>query len=148
MKKILMVVLSFVTLFSMNMSMAHAQKETLEEKSVAFRQGVFQSLSWKMGQLGMAQAAGEAQAFKKHAADLAYLTSLITEGFIPNSLVGESHAMPSVWDDAAGFVEAAQKMRAMANEIASEDYDMTTFDARRFGREGCGGCHKNFKERD
>lgn len=128
-------------------ALAHAQPPSIEEQAVDFRQGVFQSLSWKVGQLAAAKAQDDRATFQKHANDLAYLTGLITEGFIANSLVADSKAKPAVWEDMAAFNEAAQKMRSMAADVASEDYDMASFDARNFGREGCGGCHKNFKER-
>lgn len=137
-----------VFLLSTTTLSAHAQPPSIEEQAVGFRQGVFQSLSWKVGQLAGAKAQNDRAAFQKHADDLAYLTGLITEGFIANSLVADSKAKPSVWEDSEGFHEAAKKMQGMAAEIAAADYDINSFDARSFGREGCGGCHKNFKERD
>lgn len=148
MNKTKALVASIVAASCMNMSMADDHKETYEEKAVGFRQGVFHALSWKLGQLASAQKSDDRATFQKHANDLSHLTTLITEGFVPNSLVGHSEAKQDVWDNPEGFEKAAQKMQTMANEIASADYDMSSFDIRRFGREGCGGCHKDFKERD
>lgn len=148
MKPIIKMLSSAVLMLSTVAVFAHAQPPTIEEQAVGFRQGVFQSLSWKIGQLAGAKAQNDRAAFQRHADDLAYLTGLITEGFIANSLVADSKAKPSVWEDSEGFQEAAKKMQSMAADIAAANYDMNSFDARNFGREGCGGCHKNFKERD
>ncbi len=148
MKPFKTLVTASIVALSVASTLAHSQPPSKEEQAMGFRQGVFQGLSWKMGQLAGAKGAGDRAAFQKHANDLAYLTGLITEGFIPDSLIEGSAAKPAVWGDAAGFQAAAEKMQSMAAELASDDYDMGSFDPRGFGREGCGGCHKDFKERN
>ena len=136
-----------MSLFVLSAS-AYSQQPSLEEQAVSFRQGVFQSLSWKMGQLARAKASDNRTLFQQHADDLSYLTGLITEGFIADSLVGDSKAKPSVWEDPKGFQQAADNMQKMAAELADVNYDMGSFNPRNFGRESCGGCHKDFKERN
>jgi len=130
-------------------SMVMAQpQQSPEEAAVEYRQGVFETLKWKMGQLVGAKMKGDQATFQKHATDMQYLSGLIPEGFIPNSLVEGSKARPAVWEDMADFKERAQRLTTMAGELAADGYDMAEFDPRNFGRTACGGCHKDYKERD
>lgn len=130
-----------------NVVLAQPQ-ESPEEAAVHYRQGVFQTLKWKMGQLVGAKMTGDKASFQKHAQDMQFISTLIPEGFIADSLIEGSHAKPAVWEDPADFAQRAQRLNDMAGELAADDYDMANFDPRNFGRTACGGCHKDYKERD
>ena len=127
---------------------AQPPQKSPEEKALEYRKSIFTALSWKSGQLDAAKTAGDAAAFRQHAEDMVYLGGLITEGFIPNSLIEGSEAKPEVWEDWDGFVEKADNFQALATELASPGYDMADFDPRGFGGDACGSCHRDFKERD
>ena len=133
---------------SATVAIAQPPQKSPEEQAVEYRHSIFEALSWKSTQLGSAKEAGDKAAFQKHAKDMAYLGSLITEGFIPDSMIEGSSAKAAVWDDWDGFVEAADKFQELASELASPSYDMASFNARSFGGDACGSCHRNFKERD
>lgn len=129
-------------------AVAQPPQKSPEEQALDYRHAIFDSLGWKSSQLGVAKEAGDKAAFQKHATDMVYLGGLITEGFIPNSLIEGSSAKPEVWENPDEFEAAAENLRTMAAELASPDYDMASFDARDFGGEACGGCHRKFKERN
>lgn len=127
----------------------HAHHEpSPEEKAVEFRHSVFHTLEWKMGKLVGAKMSGDQTAFAKHATDMAYIAGLIPEGFVANSLIKGSKAKPAVWENPEEFLAAAQNLQTKATELAAADYDMASFDPRKFGGDTCGGCHRKFKERD
>jgi len=130
------------------LAVAQPPQKSPEEQAVDYRHSIFDALGWKSGQLGVAKEAGDKAAFQKHAKDIAYLGSLITEGFIPNSLIEGSTAKAEIWENWDDFMAAADNLQAKASELASPDYDMASFDSRDFGGEACGGCHRQFKERN
>jgi len=131
-----------------SVAVAQPPQKSPEEQAYEYRHSLFEVLGWKSGQLGEAQAAGDKAAFQKHASDMAYLGGLITEGFIPDSIVDGSHAKPEIWENWDDFVAAAEDFQSLASELASPDYDMASFDARGFGGEACGSCHREYKARD
>lgn len=146
-KRILTIGFLSISAFTLHFA-AQAEEETAEQAAFAYRTGVLGALKWKMGQLGAAKAQGDKSAFQKHANDLVYLSGMIEEGFIPNSLLEGSKAKPAVWENPEEFAEAAENLRIKAAELADADYDMASFDPRKFGGDTCGACHRKFKERD
>src|SRR5262249_47943857 len=69
---------------------AATEDDSPEAAAFHYRDGVMQSISWKMTRIG-GMAAGEIPAnndtFRKDARDLAALAGMLPEGFIPNSIV-------------------------------------------------------------
>jgi cytochrome c556 len=119
-----------------------------EEQAVSYRQSIFKMLNWKMGRLAEASQASDAEAFRGHASDMVYLAGLITEGFIPNSRLGNSKAKEDIWKDWDKFVETAAGFQDKARALAAPEYDISSFDPRDFGSNACGSCHRPFRERD
>ena len=125
---------------------AHGQqKESPEEKAYKFRHSLFQTFSWKLGQLVGAQMASDAAAFNKHANDLLVLSKMTGEGFaIENSLPEGTRAKPEIWEDAEGFAEKSD-MLVQAVAGLTEDGAMESFNVREFATKSCGGCHRDFR---
>jgi len=151
MKKNLKFIVVTISLLMLTVGSTWAQQRdtrTPEQKTHDFRTGLLQSISWKATQVANAKESGDRSAFQKHASDLAYLASMITEGFeLKNSMPEGSAAKKEIWEDWELFLEKAHILQNATKEIASADYDMGSYDARDFGSTICGGCHREFRER-
>lgn len=150
MKKVFTYVITALMTAILVTSVAWAQKKddrTPEEKAVDFRRGLLETVSWKLGQVARSAGGGDKAAFQKHAKDLSYLTTMITEGFIPNSVVGNSKAKKEIWEDWDDFVERAETLQTAARGLTASGYDISGFDPREFGK-NCGNCHRKYKEKD
>lgn len=57
-------------------------------------------------------------------------------------------ALPEVWTDSAGFLDASKKVQDAALKLATDakagSADLVAADVKELG-EACGGCHKKFK---
>lgn len=150
MNKGLVLAISSVLFFSVMASVVYAQgrdTRTPEEKEYVFRDSLFNVIGHKAAQLPAAKAAGDQEAFKKAAADIAYLAGLIEEGFqIENNTFEGSLALPAIWEDFDDFTDRADNLRDAAQALADSG-DMDAYDPRGFGGENCGGCHRNYKQR-
>lgn len=129
-------------------AMADKKNPTPEERAVEFRQSVFQGMAWKMGKLARSAAMVDQATFSAGADEMAFYASQIREGFLPNSLVGDSIALPEIWEDMEGFKKQSEKFADAVAELQSPDYDFKSFNVRDFGSKNCGGCHRKFKEKD
>lgn len=121
------------------------EQPTPEERAFEFRDGLFHTFSWKMGQLYGAQAKEDEAAFIKHAGDLVALSSLLEEGFqIKDSIPEGSLAKPEIWQDYDSFKEKAIGLNAAAKGLTKEGA-MANFNIRDFGSKNCGSCHRDFR---
>lgn len=119
------------------------------EKAFEFRHGLMHTMEWKFGKLVEAKMKGDKQAFHKNAADLAFLTTMIPEGFeLKDSIVKDSDAKKDIWQDWDKFLGKARNIQQATRELASANYNLADFDPRKFGGQNCGGCHRDFKKRD
>ena len=61
-----------------------------------------------------------------------------------------SAALPTVWSDRAGFEKAAAHMGELADQLAETatkgDKQATVAAFATLGKEGCGGCHQNYRK--
>ena len=137
--------LAAVFLFSVVASFAQDRTPTPEERAHKFRTSLFQTFGFKFGRLMAAKAQDDEAAFRKHATDLQYLTTMLEEGFaIENSLPEGTEAKPNIWEDFDGFSAKADTLRdAVAGLL--EDGAMASFDPRDFGSTNCGGCHREYR---
>jgi cytochrome c556 len=124
-----------------------------EGQAVQFRQSVMESLAYKVAQArGMAQ--GEIPAndavFAKHANDVAALAGMITEGFIPNSAVAGSAALPDVWTNMPDFQQKAADLQnaaqALATTASSQGFEAAKGMVQAVGQT-CGACHRPYRQR-
>ena len=138
--------ISALTVSLLLVSPVYSQDQpTPEERAYEFRHGLFETFGWKLGQLAGAKAKGDETAFVKHANDLAFLSTLLEEGFqIENSLPEGTRAKPEIWQDYATFKEKAQTLNEAATAL-TESGAMKGFDIQDFGSKICGGCHKKFR---
>ena len=134
----------FVAVFGAQ-ALAQDKTPTPEERAYKFRTSLFQTFGFKFGRLMAAQAQGDEAAFKKHAADMGYLATMLEEGFeIENSLPEGTEALPAIWEDYDGFTAKAQVLRDAAASLG-EDGAMASFNPREFGSKNCGGCHREYR---
>jgi len=132
---------------------AAAQPDTPETAAFNYRDGLMKSIAWKVAKLrGMAQGevTVDEAAFKKHAHDVATLAGMITEGFIPNSAVPGSAALPEIWMNFADFTQKAADLQTAAQALA-DAAEQNGFEAAKgmvdaVGK-SCGGCHRPYRRR-
>ena len=125
-----------------------ADEPTPEERAYKFRTSLFQTFSWKYGNLIGAKQRGDETAFIKHAGDLVHLTTLLEEGFqIENSLPEGTAAKPEIWEDFDKFKDRAANLNKMVTSL-TEAGAMADFDPRDFGSKACGSCHRKFRIKD
>lgn len=123
------------------------------ERTLEYRQGVMNVMSWNMKAMG-AMMKGEkpydAEAFARHAKDLAGAASLdVLAGFPEDSDQGETDALPDIWLDFEGFTQKLEDLRTASrnlSEVAAGGDKAAMGDA--LGRTGktCKGCHESFKD--
>jgi cytochrome c556 len=93
-----------------------------EGQAFTYRTSVMEAVAYKVGQI-RAMAMGEIPVnqdlFIKHANDVATLATMIPEGFIPNSAVEGSAALPEIWTNNADFQAKAMDLHNAAQELAT-----------------------------
>ncbi|HVY67066.1 MAG TPA: cytochrome c [Gammaproteobacteria bacterium] len=129
------------------------EPDTPETAAFHYRDGLMKAIAWKVGKLrGMAQ--GEVpvdeEAFKKNSHDVVALAGMITEGFIPNSAVPGSAALPEIWMNFADFQQKANDLQNAAKALA-DSADQGGFEAAKGMVQAvgqtCGGCHRPYRRR-
>jgi cytochrome c556 len=130
-----------------------AVEDTPEAAAFHFRQSVMESIAYKVGQArGMAQGEipVDEAAFAKHASDVATLAGMIVEGFIPNSAVEGSAALPEIWTNMADFQQKAADLQnaaqALATAASSQGFEAAKEMVQAVGQT-CGGCHRPYRQR-
>jgi cytochrome c556 len=126
-----------------------------EATAFRYRQGVMRGVAWKMGVIrGMAQGEipVDEAAFKKHTSDLAALSGMLPEGFIPNSgTVEGTAALAEIWTSQPDFLQKAADFQMAAQGLA--DAAMTGGVAAASGMiqgvaQTCGACHRPYRRRE
>jgi cytochrome c556 len=127
--------------------------DTPEGAAFQYRQAVMRSIAYKVAQArGMAQGEipVDAALFTKHARDTATLASMITEGFIPNSAVAGSAALPEIWTNMADFQQKAADLQnaaqSLADAAAANGFEAAKGMVQAVGQT-CGGCHRPYRRR-
>jgi cytochrome c556 len=140
---------SFLTiLLSTTSTFADEDTRTPAEKAYQFRDGLFHVIEYKFGKMIEAKFAGDKAAFHKIASEISYMSNMIPEGFIPNSIVEGTQAKPEIWEDWDTFTEKSKEFTSNLNALADPGYDFSTFDPKKFGGDNCGSCHRKFKDRE
>ena len=127
--------------------------DTPEAAAFQFRQGLMDTIAYKVAQ-ARAMAQGEIPvdeaAFAKHASDVATLAGMIVEGFIPNSAVAGSAALPEIWTNMADFQQKAADLQnaaqALAATAAQNGFEAAKGMVQAVGQT-CGGCHRPYRRR-
>jgi len=127
--------------------------DTPEGQAFQYRTSVMEAVAYKVGQL-RAMAMGEIpvnqELFVKHANDVATLATMIPEGFIPNSAIEGSAALPEIWTNNADFQAKAMDLHTAAQALAmaaqSQGFEAAKGMVQQVGGT-CGGCHRPYRRR-
>jgi cytochrome c556 len=129
-------------------------EDTPEMAAFHYREALMETIAYKVAQArGMAQGEipVDAAAFAKHASDVATLAGMIVEGFIPNSAVEGSAALPEVWTNMADFQAKATDLQnaaqALADAAAQNGFEAAKGMVQAVGQT-CGGCHRPYRRRE
>ena len=127
--------------------------DTPEYAAFQYRSSLMNVIAYKVAQArGMAQGeiTVDEAAFAKHARDVAVLAAMIPEGFIPNSAVEGSAALPEVWTNMADFQAKAADLQnaaqALADSAATNGFEAAKGMVQAVGQ-SCGGCHRPYRRR-
>ncbi len=127
--------------------------ESPEGRAFVYRKALMETIAWKVATArGMAQGEipVDEAAFAKHARDVAVLAGMITEGFIPNSAVEGSAALPEVWTNMADFQAKAMDLQtaaqSLADAAAANGFEAAKGMVQAVGTT-CGGCHRPYRRR-
>ena len=122
---------------------------------IAYRQSIMKAIGGHMGAIAMAakgdvtftdEVAGHAHAINELSKDLARY-------FPPGSgkEAGETAALPVIWEKWSDFEVAIQTLGTESAKLAevAEGGDRTAIAVQtgELGNNGCGGCHKTFREK-
>jgi cytochrome c556 len=135
-------------ILSIGTVIAEEDTRTPEEKAYQFRDGLFHVIEYKFGKMIEAKFAGDKATFHKIAAEISYMSNMIPEGFIPNSIVEGTQAKEEIWEDWDKFTKKAAGFTDNLNGLADPGYDISAFDPKKFGGDNCGSCHRKFKSRE
>ncbi len=87
---------------------------------------------------------------QKHAEAIAAMAALIPDVFPAGSGKGKTDALAKIWEDKDKFEAAARNLgkeaRKLAKAAASGDMAAIGKQAKSTGKNGCGGCHKDFRQ--
>jgi cytochrome c556 len=127
--------------------------DTPEGAAFEFRGALMNTIAWKVAQ-ARAMAQGEIPvdqaAFVKHANDVATLAGMIPEGFIPNSAIEGSAALPEVWTNMSDFEAKAMELQTAAQDLATAA-QQNGFEAAKGMVQAvgaaCGNCHRPYRRR-
>ena len=125
-----------------------------EYQAFQFRDGAMHALAWKVGKL-RAMAGGDIPvdnaAALKHARDTAALAGMLADGFIPNSIVKGSLALPEIWMNFSDFQQKANDLQTAATALAdaaqANGFEASKGMVQAVGQ-SCGGCHRPYRKRD
>ncbi|HUO66093.1 MAG TPA: cytochrome c [Gammaproteobacteria bacterium] len=133
---------------------AAAVDDSPEYQAFQFRDGAMHALAWKVGKL-RAMAQGEIPVDNavalKNAKDTAALAGMIADGFIPNSIVKGSLALPEIWMNFSDFQQKANDLQmaatALADATQANGFEASKGMVQAVGQ-SCGGCHRPYRKRD
>jgi cytochrome c556 len=125
-----------------------------EYQAFEFRDGVMHGLAWKVGKLRAMQQGDipvDNAAALKNARDTAALAGMLADGFIPNSIVKGSIAVPDIWKNFPDFQQKANDLQtaatALADGIQANGFEASKAMVQPVGQ-SCGGCHRPYRKRD
>lgn len=148
MKKIVLTLITGATLA------ASAQAANFDDNADAihYRQSAFGLIAHNFGDMA-AMLKGkkpfDQTVFEQRAANVAALSTIPAEGFIPGSDKGETEALAKIWSDKADFDAIMVKFQKAAAELAlaakSGDKKAIKMAFKNTGK-NCKGCHDSYKK--
>jgi cytochrome c556 len=130
---------------------AAAVDDSPEGQAFQFRHSLMTAVGWKVARL-RAMAMGEIPvdnaAAEKDARDVAALAGMMSEGFIPNSAVEGSRALPAIWTNFPDFQQKANDLQtaaaALADATRANGFEASKGMVQPVGQ-SCGGCHRPYR---
>lgn len=126
-----------------------AQADDPIKAATEYRQAMFQTFKWQMGQLA-AMAKGERAydaAMAEAAADAMVAHGVLMPAAFPEGSANDE-ALPEIWTDASGFAEAVDQFQtavASLSEIADDGREEMAGGLRAVGA-SCKNCHDNYRD--
>ena len=125
-----------------------------EATAFRYRQAVMRAVAYKMGEL-RAMAQGEVPVdeavFREGTTELLALSTMLPEGFIPNSGdVAGTAALPEIWTNRADFDAKAMDFENAARGLADAANNQGFAAAQGLVQgvgQTCGGCHRPYRRR-
>jgi len=124
------------------------------ENSAKYRHAIMEAMGGHvaaMALLAFNQVPDEGEYLEDHAEALRDLSNQLQFVFPEGSAVGDSHALPAIWEQPDKFAAAVQAAvdASEAFEEAAETGDRKTIAGafKQLG-ESCKGCHESFREED
>ena len=123
-----------------------------ESDIVQHRQGKMKTMGRDMGAIKklLAGGSGDLAQIGPHVAEIGKIGGEIPSLFPADADNTGSDALPAVWSDRAGFEKAAAHMTELADQLGETakggDVKATTAAFAALGRQGCGGCHSNYRK--
>jgi len=103
-----------------------------------------------LGGMARGKVPYNANVVARNAGYLEVLSKMPWDGFAASTKGAKSHALPAVWNDAAGFKAAQDKLQTEMAKLASvaKGGDDEAIKAQlKAASTTCGGCHKHFREK-
>jgi cytochrome c556 len=150
MNKLIKVSLAGVLSFGISMA-ASADDDEIEE-AIEYRQAGMEMIAWNFGRMA-AMVKGkmpyEAAEFAKRAENVAALSKMSLEGYIPGSDEGDTDAKAKIWTNWADFKAKMVEFENQAVQLADVAKTATTLEEVKpqFKNTAvCKGCHKKYKK--
>ncbi|HWA46463.1 MAG TPA: cytochrome c [Hypericibacter adhaerens] len=148
---------SAVCALAVGIAASHSNRSAADTPVVQQRQALMKEMGKQMGiindflQKGAGDAAGAQAAADTIHADAAKIPDLFPQGTSINDNVGKTGAKPEIWANFDSFKAAAAKLAelsATASTAAAGGDKAALGDAfGAMGKNGCGGCHQNFRQK-
>ncbi|GIU30092.1 cytochrome c [Shewanella sp. MBTL60-007] len=152
MKKTLIMSISALLATATLATSAQANNFKEAEDAVHYRQSAFSLIAYNFGDMG-AMLKGKkdfnAEVFAMRADNVAALSKLPLEGFIPGSDKGDTEALAKIWSDKADFDAKMKTFQENAAILATVANSGNKKDLKKaFGNTGksCKGCHDMYKK--
>lgn len=130
-----------------------AEDDSPEGRAFEFRDSVMHLLAAKMGEIGgMAreEIPLDEAVFDKDVHDLAALSGMLVEGFMPEGIPAGSRSLPAIWTDWSDFEQKAQDLMDASDGLV-EAVEQGGFNQAMGLVQGtaqtCGACHRIYRER-
>jgi cytochrome c556 len=132
---------------------AAAEDDSPEGQAFEYRAGLMHAVAWKVGKLNsmeMGEIPANDMMALKYSRDVASLAGMLTEGFIPNSAVKGSAALPEIWTNFPDFEQKAKDLGTAATALA-DGVQANGFESSKglvpAVRQTCGGCHRPYRRK-
>jgi cytochrome c556 len=142
---------AMATVLSFGISMTACANEI--DDAIEYREAIMGILKWnvkRMGAMVKGQVPFEAKAFAKRAENLAALSQMPLEGFIPGSDKGDTAAKSEIWKEWDKFKAKMEKFQTESAKLAEVAKTATHLRevAPQFVNtvKQCKACHKRYKE--